>query len=56
MGVCCILYKYRVMKKITLKQAEYKQPLCEIVDLTAETSYMLTSSGIESGDYEEDEW
>lgn len=44
------------MKKVTLKQADYKQPLCEMVDLTAETSYMLTSSGIENGEYEEDEW
>ena len=44
------------MKKETLKQAEYKQPCCEIVDLAAETSYMLTSSSIEGGVYEEDEW
>ena len=56
MGVCYILYVYRVMKKITLNQAEYKQPLCEIVNLAAETSYMLTSSTIEAGKYEEDEW
>lgn len=44
------------MKKVTLNQAEYKQPICEFVDLTAETSYMLTSSGVEEGEYEEDEW
>ena len=44
------------MKKVTLNQVEYKQPFCQIVDLTAETSYMLTSSGVEEGEYEEDEW
>ena len=44
------------MKKVTLNQAEYKQPICEFVDLTAETSYMLTSSGVEEGEHEEDEW
>lgn len=44
------------MKKVTLNQAEYKQPVCQMVDLTAETSYMLTSSGVEEGEYEEDEW
>ena len=44
------------MKKETLKKADYKQPLCEILNLPEETSYMLTSSSIESGKYEEEEW
>lgn len=50
------LTNYIHMKKETLKQAEYKQPLCEILNLPEETSYMLTVSSIESGKYEEEEW
>ena len=50
------LTNYIHMKKETLKQAEYKQPLCEILNLPEEISYMLTVSSIESGKYEEEEW
>ena len=46
-----------LMKKETLKQALYEQPNVEMVDLVAETSLMVTSSGIEEGEYEEEnEW
>ena len=45
------------MKKETLKQVVYEQPSVETVDLVAETSLMVTSSGIEEGEYEEEnEW
>ena len=44
------------MKKVTLKQATYEEPRFEIVHLVAETSLMLSGSGIEEGEYEEDEW
>ena len=44
------------MKKETLKQVSYEAPLCETVYLVAETSLMLSGSGIEGGEYEEDEW
>ena len=52
-----ILTNYILMKKVTLKQALYEQPSVEMVDLVAETSLMVTSSGIEEGEYEEEnEW
>ena len=46
------------MKKKTLKQggAEYITPSLETIWLTAETSLMLSGSGLEEGEYEEDEW
>ena len=45
------------MKKKTLKSgAAYDTPRVEIVDLVAETSLMLSGSGVEEGVYEEDEW
>ena len=51
------LTNYILMKKETLKQALYEQPSVEMVDLVAETSLMVTSSGIEEGEYEEEnEW
>ena len=51
------LTNYILMKKETLKQASYEQPCVEMVDLVAETSLMVTSSGIEEGEYEEEnEW
>jgi hypothetical protein len=52
-----VLTNYILMKKETLKQASYEQPCFEMVDLVAETSLMVTSSGIEEGEYEEEnEW
>jgi len=38
-----------------LKMAAYEQPRIEMVYLVAETSLMLTTSGIEEGTYEEEE-
>lgn len=45
------------MKKKTFETGCYEQPCCEVLTLTAETSFMLTTSGIEEGIYyEEDAW
>ena len=47
------------MKKVTLKlgrAVSYESPCLEVLDLVAETSLMLSGSGIEEGEYEEDEW
>ena len=51
-----ITINQHIMKRLTLKQATYEEPRFEIVHLVAETSLMLSGSGIEEGEYEEDEW